>query len=233
MTMQEKDLYFLDGKQMKPIAFNNQITIGLKKYALHQENLQITTACYRCYTCEYRIFDDIIHLGTLHLWLDGNPPIIEGHSPEIGFFGMRMDYKDINLPLPYNGSIVLVDNFNCGDRELAICYNTILELRFVEGILLEKVDHNEYAKKIVKDSGATLDQSMPLNPQQISQNPYSRKWRTYSPKNTISSNVKRIADYIRSHEDELKENYWWLTGYMPNSARFNGDSIINDSILFE
>ena len=166
MTAQIGDIYKYKKKEYTVVALYYVKLNDTKNYGM--EPHASSTACWRGYWCEYAIEDDELLLKDLYLYNsdDKYPPLngVEVSLPEFkeykcqggkkiimkAHFGHRV-YKDVNIPIPYTGKILLGDGFM---REYYIhmgfqrgwAYKKLIELVFEEGILLECNDLSHIAK---------------------------------------------------------------------------------------
>ncbi len=171
MTAQIGDIYKYQKKEFTIVALSSAMLFDPKNFGL--EPHARSTACWRGYWCEYSIENDELLLKDLYLFNseDKYPPLngVEVSPQEFveyecysgnkkkrekitspAHFGHRV-YKDINMPIPYTGKILLGDGFM---REYYIhmgfqrgwAYKKLIELVFEEGILLECNDLSHIAK---------------------------------------------------------------------------------------
>ena len=171
MTAQIGDIYRYQKKEYTIVALSSAILFDPKNFGLEAHTS--STACWRGYWCEYAIENDELLLKNLYLFnADGKyPPFngVEVSPPEFekyeccrgskkrrgkltmpAHFGHRV-YRDVNLPVPYTGRILLGDGFM---QEYYIhmgfqrgwAYKKLIELVFEEGILLECNDLSHIAK---------------------------------------------------------------------------------------
>ena len=159
MTAQIGDIYKYKKKEFTVVALSSVMLFDPKNYGM--EPHASSTACWRGYWCEYAIEDDELLLKDLYLYNsdDKYPPLngVEEYKCQGGkkiimkaHFGHRV-YKDVNIPIPYTGKILLGDGFM---REYYIhmgfqrgwAYKKLIELVFEEGILLECNDLSHIAK---------------------------------------------------------------------------------------
>ncbi len=171
MTAQVGDKYAYNQKVYTVVALSTTFPFHPKAYDL--EPHFSCTACYRGYWCEYAIIDDQLVLKDLYLFnRDGKYPPINGVEvapqefteydcttgkgknekkllPKL--FGHRI-YKNIDLPIPYTGKILLGRGFL---KEFYVhmgfqrgwAYQELIELCFEEGILVESYDLSDIAKE--------------------------------------------------------------------------------------
>lgn len=76
-----------------------------KKFKLHPEMWH--TGCYKGFIISFRVTDDLLYLDRLIVHCSNNKyPPINNVEPE-KYDGSAMEYKNINLPLPYSGTIIV------------------------------------------------------------------------------------------------------------------------------
>ena len=171
MTAQIRDIYNYDNNDYRIVALSSVMLFKPQDYGMEPHTS--STACWRGYWCEYEISNGELLLKNLYFYnTDGNyPPLngVEVSPPEFieveGRRGLRKKrekftmpahhghrvYKNVNLPIPYTGKILLGDGFM---REYYIhmgfqqswAYKKLIELVFKEGILLECNDLSRIAK---------------------------------------------------------------------------------------
>ena len=159
MTAQIGDIYKYKKKEFTVVALSSVMLFDPKNYGM--EPHASSTACWRGYWCEQLLKDLYLYNSD-----DKYPPLngVEVSLPEFkeykcqggkkiimkAHFGHRV-YKDVNIPIPYTGKILLGDGFM---REYYIhmgfqrgwAYKKLIELVFEEGILLECNDLSHIAK---------------------------------------------------------------------------------------
>lgn len=150
MTAQIGDIYKYQKKEFTIVALSSAMLFDPKNYGM--EPHARSTACWRGYWCEYAIEDDELLLKDLYLFNsdDKYPPLNGVEVSMKSHFGHRV-YKDVNMPIPYTGKILLGDGFM---QEYYIhmgfqrgwAYKKLIELVFEEGILLECNDLSHIAK---------------------------------------------------------------------------------------
>lgn len=171
MTAQIGDIYKYKRKEFSIVALSNAIQFDPKEYGL--EPHARSTACWRGYWCEYNIVDDELLLQNLYIFnADGKYPPLNGIeiSPQeyqectaYSFknkkgekvmrpkhMGHRV-YKNVNMPIPYTGKILLGDGFmheyyiHMGFQR-GWAYRELVEFVFEDGVLLECNDLSHIAK---------------------------------------------------------------------------------------
>ena len=106
------------------------------------------SANWRGYTVGYGVINEELYITYIYLnSTDGIYPVIGGVTPEDGM------YKNLKMKLPYDGKIRLVKDFNrhyyvhVGFQATA-AHDTVLELTFDKGQLVEIRDRSEEAKRL-------------------------------------------------------------------------------------
>lgn len=156
MTAQIGDIYKFKGKEFKIVALSSAILFDPKNFGL--EPHASSTACWRGYWCEYAIDNDELLLKNLYLFNEDDryPPFngVEVSPPEFkeyecnggkkvtteAHFGHRV-YRDVNMPIPYTGKLLLGDGFlqeyyiHMGFQR-GWAYKQLIELIFEGGLLL-------------------------------------------------------------------------------------------------
>lgn len=120
------------------------------------ELMPITTACWRGYIATFEINNENnIVLQKLELRSGIKPTSINGVSPKKNIDNIDGDYyyEDINLILDYTGSIIIANDHiqeycNLMGFEPPIHYNTVIQLKFSNGLLEYSKDLSEEAAKI-------------------------------------------------------------------------------------
>jgi len=136
-------------------------------YSLGIQPTEFSTACWRGYVATYAIYRGNLVLKKLYT-NNGNEikncaPLINYKSPEISVLkGLCDEYKDtwreftyknINLPISYNGSILITKDF-IWDRYIHMgfqspfSYKTVIQLTFKEGKLIKTKYLSDIAKTI-------------------------------------------------------------------------------------
>ena len=133
------------------------------------------TACYRGFWCEFSLENDSLVLNDLYLFnKDGYYPSLNGvdvspqefieyerfsgnlQKREIvtrpAYFGHRL-YKDVHLPINYNGRILIGRTPKCtyhidGIWDNPWQYSDLKEFIFDEGILVDIIDQSPFQKEI-------------------------------------------------------------------------------------
>jgi len=121
-----------------------------------------STACYRGYEATFSVLEGSLVLKSLDTNNGNNgsakPVVINGFLPDVinpnsvneDFIDFRLwRYRDINLPIPYTGSILISDNFIDdryvhGGHQSVINHDTVIKLKVVDGSLIEEKDISDY-----------------------------------------------------------------------------------------
>lgn len=172
MTAQSPDKYFYNDEWYFEDAHQGSGLFDPRAYGFDPSSRG--TVCYRGFICEYEITDSQLFLKNLLITtgsdsypdLNGVSVSIKGYE-EVGIifkrrkpiydtsirdFNMKK-YKDVKLPLSYTGKLIIGKNFL---REYYVhapiqrpfTYETLLELTFENGKLIETVDFSEDARII-------------------------------------------------------------------------------------
>lgn len=158
MTAQIPDYYIYKNDEYKIVALSKSMNFNPQNYGIIPEEW-ISTACYRGYWCTYCIEDKILYLKNLSvICKDDIYPSFRGvHASkleEVGFSDYYV-YKNVNMPMQYTGRIVLGKDFlreyyiHMGYQR-AWSYETLLEMVFENGVLLDVIDHSNEMKEIRK-----------------------------------------------------------------------------------
>jgi hypothetical protein len=129
--------------------------------------MEFSTACWRGYIATYAIYRDNLILKKLYTnngnELKNEPPLINNKLPEISVPKGLVDeyknsykefkYNNINLVIPYTGSILITKDFiwnryvHMGFQS-PFSYNFLTQLTFKDGKLIADKDLSEIAKVI-------------------------------------------------------------------------------------
>ena len=172
MTAQIEDIYKHENKNYTVVARSAGEIFEPEKYGLEPHGR--ATACYRGYWCDFETVDEELFLNNLYIYnKEDNYPALNGmpvspaefweskkkskrsKNPEMvkipAYFGHRM-YRNVHLQIPYTGKILLGSEFiqsyyiHMGFQR-AWAYETLLELVFDEGLLMECNDLSHMAKE--------------------------------------------------------------------------------------
>jgi len=131
-----------------------------------------STACYRGYKATFSVLEDKLVLKTLDTNNGNNgsakPVVLNGFLPDVvnpnyvneDFIDFKLwRYRDINLPIPYTGSLLITDNFIenryvHGGHQSVLNHETVIKLRVIEGSLVEErniSNYIAYLRKTVDD----------------------------------------------------------------------------------
>lgn len=175
MTIQIGDIYKLQSKEYCIIDWTVPLPFTPNGYGLEAHSS--CTACWRGYWCTYTSANGSLVLKDLYLFnKDGNYPTLNGKciSPQKmvehlrrskdgkrsepilrpAYYGHRV-YEDVNLPLYYNGKILIGRNhtdtyYINGLWNNPWKYKDLVELLFEDGVLVKIIDQSEAAKDIRK-----------------------------------------------------------------------------------
>ena len=172
MTAQIGDIYRYNNMEYSIVAMSSPMIFDPRDYGLTP--VWATTACWNGYWCEYSIEENsslLLKNLFIHNQDDQYPPIngVSVSPPEYvnrvvfslergwetittyNYDGPRV-YREVNLPIPYSGRILVGNDFipdyyiHMGYQR-SWAYKTLLEFVFEEGLLIERNDYSETAKK--------------------------------------------------------------------------------------
>ena len=142
MSVQKHDTFRFQGKDYEIIAKSasglfSPADFGIKPWWTMSTRMN-------GYGCEYALSDERLILKYLCIddTEDGNLPPINGIEASVFEHGGGGVYRDVYLPIPYTGKILLGDDFIWEYRthmgyQNAWAYGKLIELIFVEGLLIE------------------------------------------------------------------------------------------------
>ncbi|MEM3342433.1 MAG: hypothetical protein QW728_07040 [Thermoplasmata archaeon] len=158
MTAQFPDKFVLDGEVFSIAGFrgDEKTLFNPTKHGL--EPAPVCTACWRGYILTYSLSGDKLVLQDLEIGcskdkypaLNGKSPLLRGQTEERMVLPAK--YKDLNIFVSYSGSFLIGKGFI---RELYVHmgfhpawkYETVIELTFKEGILVDKKDLSDVMKQ--------------------------------------------------------------------------------------
>jgi len=144
MTAQINDSFLLQDQKFSLVSFESEGLFHPAEYGM--QPLPRITSCWRGFVCTYKTLDDNLLLDMLQVNLDQEGPAIQNVRPEFPARGTFNNvYHELNLHIDYSGGMLVADGFI---RELYIHmgfhpawkYETVFELIFSHGTLLEKKD---------------------------------------------------------------------------------------------
>lgn len=170
MTAQFGDIYQYQSKDYTIVGLSSGSPFDPRAFDLEPNS--VCSACWRGYWCDYSIIDDELVLKDLYIHNDDDkyPPLngVEVSPPEFeehecytrkkkremvtipAHFGHRV-YRDVGLPIPYTGKILLGAGFLWeyhihGGFQRGWAYKELIELIFEEGLLLDYHDLSHIAE---------------------------------------------------------------------------------------
>jgi hypothetical protein len=136
-------------------------------YSLGIKPIEFSTACWRGFVATYAINRGKLVLKKLYTnngnEIKNEAPLINNKSPEINVPKGLVDgykdtwkeftYKNINLLIPYTGSILVTKNFIWGRYvhmgfQSPFSYDIVIQLTFKDGIFIFSKDLSDVAKSI-------------------------------------------------------------------------------------
>lgn len=159
MTAQVGDRFQFKGEDYSIVAMSTPIGFKPQDYGITPE--PVCTACWDGYWCEYEITKAGIILKNLYInSKNDHYPEINGISPQndrqkksrFQYMGHHL-YKDLDIRMDYTGRILIGKDFiqkyyiHMGYQR-AWAYETLEELVFQDGALIETVRHSEMARRL-------------------------------------------------------------------------------------
>lgn len=152
MSAQIQDTVEFEGTDYLLVNYRGEVPFAPDSLGL--EVTGTSSICWRGFACSYRIEDNTLKLVTLEAsvgryegpkFVKLDLPVIngaQGQRPQGKDQVFNAKYEQLNLLLPYTGTLVLADKFDdsLGEHtglEPAWMYRDVLELTFKEGTLVE------------------------------------------------------------------------------------------------
>ena len=160
MTAQIGDTFRYKKKEYNIVALSAPIQFQPEQYGLIPE--PINTACWNGYWCDYNINSDGIFLEHLYIntkdgiypKINGADPDKEGRNKKLNFQYMgHHKYSNLHIRIEYTGKILVGSDF-ISDYYIHMgyqrpwSYEKLLELIFEEGVLLDTIDHSDFAGQL-------------------------------------------------------------------------------------
>lgn len=149
MTAQASDQFEIDGVRYSIAAIEREWPFDPTKHGFSP--VAPHTGCWRGFIASYVLRDKQLELAQLLVGFgNAHPHAWRGISPEKGEF-FKFDrmwaYQDVALPVAYSGGLVVAAGFL---REFYVhmgfhrphCYETVKELIFEDGLLVDLRDHS-------------------------------------------------------------------------------------------
>lgn len=160
MTAQISDCVRVGSRDYNIAAIQNELPFSPFSYGL--EAVGACTACWRGYYCLYEIADNALRLRDLNIWLDGEPPVVNGVSAARSADYGCIAYQNVNIPVPYTGGIVLAADFI---QEMYVhmgfhpphCYRDVWEFVLEEGKVVKRQNCSAKMRQIrrrLREAGA-------------------------------------------------------------------------------
>ena len=133
----------------------------------------IGTGCYRGYIASFALSGDKLILrnlqtginkeSTMPVKINGIMPEVERPGASAAGFGYRnvLDYRDVNIVIPYSGSIIVTDDFiselyiHSGFQSL-VSYRKVLEIVFDNGCFVKEYDLSDIVK-LIRETNTEFD----------------------------------------------------------------------------
>jgi hypothetical protein len=170
MTAQMHDSFLLEEKKFSVVGVDRENLFHPAQYGM--QPLPSVTSCWRGYVCTYKTLYNKLLLNMLQTNLDREGPAINNVRPEFPAKGTFNNvYHELDLHIDYSGGMLVADGFI---RELHVHmgfhpawkYETVLELVFSQGTLLEKKDITQQMMELRKEMVQKPLQPGPDTPRQ-------------------------------------------------------------------
>jgi hypothetical protein len=170
MTAQIHDSFLLDDQQFSMVEFASEGLFHPAAYGM--QPLPRITSCWRGFVCTYKTVYNKLLLDTLQVNLSQAGPAIQNIRPEFPARGTFDNvYHELELHMDYSGGMLVADGFI---RELYVHmgfhpawkYETVFELVFSQGTLLEKKDVSQQMAELRREMTQKPLQPGPDTPRQ-------------------------------------------------------------------
>lgn len=146
MTAQIADTLVLHGREYSIVAIEEEWPFSPRAHGF--EPVPLHTACWRGFYCRYEVIADELLLDTLTIGLgDASPPRWRAIEPRRGGDDPVWEYAKAGLPIACTGGMIAAAGFlpayyvHLG-FQAPYAYETVLELRFAGGRLLDAADRS-------------------------------------------------------------------------------------------
>ncbi|MBY9001219.1 MAG: hypothetical protein KGD64_09915 [Candidatus Heimdallarchaeota archaeon] len=170
MTGQISDSFLHNGKEFLIVGINNGKLFDPLDFNL--ETSAASTACWRGFQAFYAIHEGQLVLQHLYINLPESKKI-NGMEPSDGVDFFKFSYPDINLKMKLTGTILIAQDFiqelyiHMGFQR-PICFETVLELQFKNGKLVNEKDlSKEMAKRRMSDPNRNGQPTDPSDPDEV------------------------------------------------------------------
>ncbi len=174
MTAQMHDSFLFQDQKFSLVGFASEGLFHPSDYGM--QPLPSVTSCWRGYLCTYKTFRNKLLLDTLQVNLSQEGPSIQNIPPEFPARGTFNNvYHELDLLMDYSGGMLIADGFI---RELYVHmgfhpawkYETVFELAFSHGTLLETIDASQRMAELRKEMTQQPLQPRPDTPRQKLEN---------------------------------------------------------------
>lgn len=147
------DSFFYEGRECQVLAMSEELNFDITPYGIKPGF--VWTNWIRGYLIDYNIEDEELKVKNIYVLNSktGFPPI-NGVSGELrdDIGEAKCIYEDVNITANYTGKLVIGLGFLEKFRKITFnecfLYEKILELTFLEGVLLDIVDFSEQIKNV-------------------------------------------------------------------------------------
>ncbi len=155
MTAQIGDTFKYESYEYRIVAISEPLQFRPQDYGIQPKG--VCSACWKGYWCEYNISEKGIILENFYVnsYNDYYPEVngvqpLRGQENQYFHYMGHHCYKGINIKINYTGKIVvgkdfLSDYYIHMGYQRAWAYETLKELVFEEGALVEVIDHSAMA----------------------------------------------------------------------------------------
>ena len=155
MTAQISDTFLFQEQKFSLVGVNGGNLFHPAAFGM--QPLPRMTSCWRGFVCTYKTLENALFLDTLQINLGQEGPQINHLRPVFSNAGTFDNiYQDLNLQIDFTGGMLVADGFI---RELYVHmgfhpawkYETVFELVFSHGTLLETKDVSERMAELRKE----------------------------------------------------------------------------------
>ena len=151
MAAQFPDSIQYNGEAYAIAGLRGNGLLDLSAMGVHSHSY--ATACYRGYVSHYECKDDFLTLQDFTVFTGGAKlQDLHGIQPSEVLHGMASCYSGLKLPCPLDGDLVVVRDYSYrefgGVTPQPAAYHIVKELRFINGRLVEELDHSKALESI-------------------------------------------------------------------------------------
>src|SRR5687768_10052221 len=155
MTKQIPDIVLYKDEEFILAGLKGSRLFHPMDFGITSDMMDVTTACYRRYFCEYASVDRQLFLTGLSIIQreDIEFPLIEGVAAKSDGSGLAHSYENLRVPCTFSGGLILVRNpvGLVGDYPSPIEFEEVVEVLFEEGRLEQEIDHSRTVAGLRKE----------------------------------------------------------------------------------